>query len=163
MICEGDNGILIEVDREGTEVWRYVNPQVALSGRDLLAQGDIPLQDENATFRATRYGTGYLQGVDLIPGDPLELNPWPYECSWEENWASTLHLYPNPATTQLNFWMENPGEEEEEILIWNSIGQKIYQGPLTDNFVTLDIADWGLGLYFVQVGEEEVRRLWIRE
>ncbi len=82
-ICDGVHGTLFEVTPAGKTVWKYINP---LTGNGPLRQGEsAPFELFNAerqrqvnhVFRAYRYAPEYpgLQGLDLTPGEPIELYP----------------------------------------------------------------------------------------
>ena len=81
LILDSAHGAIIEVTPAGQEVWRYINPDTA---EGILRQGDpmpttvrpdgVQVYD-NRLFRVYRYAPDYpgLQGLDLTPGDPVEL------------------------------------------------------------------------------------------
>ena len=81
LICDGVHGTLFEVTPAGKTVWKYVNPT---TGSGPLRQ-DEPVPTEqlrsgrvvpaNQVYRAYRYAPDYpgLQGLDLTPGEPIEL------------------------------------------------------------------------------------------
>ena len=76
LICDGIHGTFFEVTPAGRTVWKYINP---MTNNGLLRQGEsVPRKREhnNRVFRAHRYGRDYpgLQGFDLIPGEPIELD-----------------------------------------------------------------------------------------
>ena len=76
LICDGIHGTFFEVTPAGRTVWKYINP---MTNNGLLRQGEsVPKEREhnNRVFRAHRYGRDYpgLQGFDLIPGEPIELD-----------------------------------------------------------------------------------------
>jgi hypothetical protein len=75
LICEGVRGSFIEVEADGTPVWRYVNPT---SGTTVLEQGAPP--GNNAVFKVRRYPSDFpgFAGRDLTPGDPVEQFTRPY-------------------------------------------------------------------------------------
>ena len=80
LICDGVHGTLFEVTPAGKTVWKYVNPSTA---KGPLHQGEsVPLEQRdgmkrpvNQLYRAYRYAPDYpgLQGLDLTPGDPIEI------------------------------------------------------------------------------------------
>ncbi len=76
LICNGDQGQLLEVASDGSVVWEYISP-VILSGP--IAQGDLPPDGpygtKNRLFRAYRYGPDYpaFDGRDMTAGDYIEL------------------------------------------------------------------------------------------
>ena len=84
LICDGVHGTLFEVTPAGKTVWKYVNP---LTGNGPLRQGEsVPLAQDggwerpaNQVYRAYRYAPDYpgLQGLDLTPGEPIELYDTP--------------------------------------------------------------------------------------
>ena len=81
LILDSAHGTIIEVTPAGQEVWRYVSPVVADGP---LRQG-APMPTEiqeygarvygNNLYRVYRYAPDYpgLAGLDLTPGDPVEL------------------------------------------------------------------------------------------
>lgn len=81
LICNGNFGIIFEVTPDGRKAWEYVNPVTDMGP---LRQGETPpiVQTRrrverlsNQLHRAYRYAPDYpgLRGLDLTPGDPLEL------------------------------------------------------------------------------------------
>ena len=82
LICDGVQGTLFEVTPAGKTVWKYVNP---MTSNGPLRQGEpVPLEQArrgrrerpaNHVYRAYRYAPDYpgLQGLDLTPGEPIEL------------------------------------------------------------------------------------------
>ena len=84
LICDGVHGTLFEVTPAGKTVWKYVNP---MTSNGPLRQGEsVPLErygkngkerPANLVYRAYRYAPDYpgLQGLDLTPGEPIELYP----------------------------------------------------------------------------------------
>jgi len=78
LICDGPSGEFFEIDSLKRKVWSYINP-VNINGP--MAQGSNPFQ--NTVFRCSFYNSTYtgFNGHTLIPGNPIELNPIPYNCS----------------------------------------------------------------------------------
>ncbi len=77
-ICDGVHGTLFEVTPAGKTVWKYINPMI---NNGPLRQGEsVPSnagEQANQVYRAYRYAPDYpgLQGLDLTPGEPIELYP----------------------------------------------------------------------------------------
>ena len=76
LICDGVHGTFFEVTPAGRTVWKYINP---MTSNGPLRQGEsVPNKrdDNNRVYRAYRYARDYpgLQGFDLIPGEPIELD-----------------------------------------------------------------------------------------
>ena len=82
LIVNGNQGVIFEVTPDGRNVWEYVNPVTDMGP---LRQGEAaPIvqvrrrgveRSSNQVYSAYRYAPDYpgLQGLDLTPGDPLEL------------------------------------------------------------------------------------------
>ena len=77
LICEGANGHFFEVDFNANKHWDYISP---VSSNGPIAQGGNP--NLNDVFRVYRYPANYpgFNGLTLIPGNPIELNPLPSNC-----------------------------------------------------------------------------------
>ena len=78
LITEGTKGNLLEVNKAGNVLWRYVSPAIAVG---VVAQGS-PASPGNSVFRALQYSSTYagLVGRTLTPGAPLEIAPLAYNC-----------------------------------------------------------------------------------
>ncbi len=86
LICDGVHGTLFEVTPTGKTVWKYVNP---MTSDGPVRQGEpVPTEQlkkigrvapANQVYRAYRYAPDYpgLQGLDLTPGEPIELYATP--------------------------------------------------------------------------------------
>ena len=88
LICNGAYGTFFEIDQQGNEVWKYVNPVV---NNMVLSQGDsIPSSNNglaNNVFRAEKYYTDFsgFIGHDITPKNPIENNPLVYNCQMISN------------------------------------------------------------------------------
>ena len=104
IICEGTKGNFFEIDSTKTTVWKYVNP---IGQNGAVSQGTMPAM--NAVFRCSYYPLNYsgFNGQVLTPGNPIELNPLPYNCNMitsiaESPFSSTILIQAvNPFTTQI--------------------------------------------------------------
>lgn len=64
-----------------------------------------------------------------------------------------FQVYPNPATTQINF--NNKGNRmHTTLVIQNSIGQIMHSAPLGQGINTIDLAKYAAGTYFYEVYNE---------
>ena len=79
---EGLDWALVACDEGGEQdnvpsfpLWEYINPETA---DGILHQGEMP-EAFNTIYRAYWYAPDYpeLQGLDLTPGEPIELYPAP--------------------------------------------------------------------------------------
>ncbi len=60
---------------------------------------------------------------------------------------NSIHIYPNPATDVLFI----TGKNMQNIILFNSKGQQIFNFKLNGNYFTLNIRDIPRGLYFIKV------------
>ncbi len=65
----------------------------------------------------------------------------------DENQASALKLYPNPAQQSLSLEAEGMTHME----VYDVLGQLVYQQDAESNNLTINVSDWTEGLYFVKV------------
>ena len=65
----------------------------------------------------------------------------------DENQASAIKLYPNPAQQSLSLEAEGMTHMEA----YDVLGQLVYQQDTESNNLTLNVSDWTEGLYFVKV------------
>jgi len=77
LICETEKGNFFEVDSGKNILWRYVDPDGGYGPDD---QGLGP--GNNQCYRADLYMANYpaFKNISLIPGAPVELNPYAYSC-----------------------------------------------------------------------------------
>jgi len=153
LICVGRDGELIEVDEMGELVWNYINPV----GNIRYEQGQNP--SRNDMFRAYRYARSYgaFQGRMLTPGEPLEINPLPYNCDifsstdLVQQPTTVFNLYPNPAMDRItiDYFSNSVGIFQ----IFSATGQSMLDGVLERN-ATIELSDFESGLYLCVVIDE---------
>jgi len=68
-----------------------------------------------------------------------------------------IHLYPNPSCGSLNINLSNGGIELKQILIYNTVGQEVYERKLSGNAVSLELGSIGInpGVYYVEIRSED--------
>ena len=78
IICEATKGNFFEIDSAKNIVWRYVNP---VDSTGPISQGTTT--SKNEVFRCLFFEPSYsgFTGHTLTPGNPIELNPLPYNCT----------------------------------------------------------------------------------
>lgn len=62
-----------------------------------------------------------------------------------------VKLYPNPATSYINFEFDKKAEQPYNIVIFSFIGKKIEDVRISDQRITLPLTDFYRGLYIFQV------------
>ena len=149
LICEATKGNLFEIDSLNNIVWDYKNPVDSIGP---VSQGTTT--HTNETFRCVFYPTDYsgFIGQTLTPGNPIELNPLPYNCTMVTGVNELANVsdiisqaYPNPFTTHINF-QSKTGDEIVELK--NCLGQIIYSGQ---QIATQDFSYLSNGIYFLQI------------
>jgi hypothetical protein len=65
--------------------------------------------------------------------------------------SDTMHLYPNPATTNLSIIIPQSGY----MSVYDSVGKQVFSGNVASGATTLNTGDYEAGIYFVKlVGNE---------
>ncbi len=105
LIAESNTGDFQEVDAMGVLVWRYVSP---VNLPNINTQGHPP--GDNAVFKIRRYyaSDSAFMGETLVAGDPIEIGPYPYNCTIvpvdvkDIAAESEFAVFPNPASTEIS-------------------------------------------------------------
>lgn len=154
LICEADDGHLFELTKEKEIVWEYINP-VNANGFP-VSQGGTPLF--NDLFRGTKYAVDYpaFIGKNLMPGPPIEINPWVSDCeiyltetkdavAYNYNGIS-INKNPTSDFLQINSILNWEGIKVE---IFDLIGHKIFQKEINAGFNKINIAELSTGIYLL--------------
>ena len=144
LINNGPVGTFFEVDTDGMEVWKYINPVSTTAG--IVDQGaDI---NGNLAFRATKYPLDYpafsgrnLDQVGHIEGNAIDLD----QCitlSVADNNKAQFLIYPNPTSSKLFF-----KEPLSGVSIFNISGELQFT---TDNIINeIDVNTLSPGIYLL--------------
>jgi hypothetical protein len=152
-ICAGTGGHLLEVTPEGQTVWEYIVP---VAGNAPATQGQI-LQT-NDVFRAYRFAADSpeLAGLDLTPGEPIELEPLDYDCALPDTATSTsqapggdVRAFPNPFTDQL--LLELPPGDGFTVEVMDARGRPLVRLDQASDQVILPTPQWPAGLYIARI------------
>ncbi|GJM33380.1 MAG: hypothetical protein DHS20C18_23810 [Saprospiraceae bacterium] len=159
IICEGTSGHLFEIDNDGNTVWDYISP---IRGNGPVSQGDVISQ--NSVFRAYRYGQDYgaFANKELIPGDPIELNPLDSDCVTYTDVAeieaeSPFRVLSNPVYEML--LIENLQTKGFYLKVVNANGQVIYFAKHDDALIEIGASGWPNGLYVIQLMQLDTLQL----
>ena len=76
----------------------------------------------------------------------------------------TVNLFPNPATDQLNLWVEGV-DKKTEIKVYNLMGKLVMQRGSSNWLTQLDISKLSAGFYLVHVnnGKETITAKFVKE
>ncbi len=156
LICSGNQFRIFEIDNSGNLVWDYSNP---INQNGALSQGQT--SSTRDIFRAFKYSPEHpaFENKDLVPGEPLELNPWddmceiyPFSTSIEDFHSNSIDfkMYPNPTDNILTLEFEN--FIPRQVSVYNQIGQLIHQSSSQKSaFMQLNTSDWIKGIYYIQI------------
>lgn len=147
LITSGPQGKFFEVDSQGNELWRYLNP---VNGSGSLKQGDIPTG--TAVFRCEPYAADFIgfTGKDMRSKGPLEKGPLiPSVCEQLNNGIKNqsqmnITVFPNPVITLLNA----KGDVPHRILIRNLQGAVVAH---SENCNSADLSTLHSGIYTVEI------------
>lgn len=161
LICSGRFGYTFELTPDDQVVWEYKTP---FMGPNIATQGDELTVNNNLTFQFKRFPINYegFAGRDLTPDGFIELEPNEGFCDQilpttnvMNNYS--LEIYPNPANTYLT--IEWTGGMYNDFKIFDLLGRQITAFTESGGRKYLDISDWNEGVYFIEIGGIEVRKL----
>ena len=148
LINSGSPGRIFEITPDREIVWEYEIPV----NRDFpIAQGTTPRN--NSSFRAYKYPLDFagFDGVDVTPGDPIELNP--LDCNLPSTSTTdlideivSLAYLPQSHAIQI----ESSALEVRQIIISNINGQRIEAVEYTESIVPL-AHEYVTGVYVANV------------
>lgn len=155
MVCSGASGTFFELDPDGNEVWRYIDP-VSQSGP--LVQGEAPVM--NQVFRCTFVAPAHpgLAGHSLIPGTEIELDPLvPSLCATvalPEQYAADLVVAPNPAADVLHIGALAGGPFLATLT--DATGRRVGEWTVVAG-ADLDLSGIATGAYVLSVDQQGTR------
>ena len=111
----------------------------------------------------------YYQDVDCysIPAHARYNNEYFVKVYWspdsvDENITQNVEIYPNPAKDLLTIKAENI----TNVMIYNSIGQKVYEKTADSSEVSINLDGFDTGIYLVKIaanGDEIIRKISIQK
>jgi len=162
LICEGANGRFFEVDYDHNIVWEYINP---ISNNGPIQQG-IPAEQNNV-FRAYRYPLNYpaFNGINLQSSEPLELNPFNYECETETSLV-TINTHITIQLSNQTLKINNQTGKSYTANLFNLMGQLVNSNSGINN-LQFNVANHASGIYILQLIDEansiiEIEKLYIK-
>lgn len=152
LITNGPFAELFEITPEGETVWQYFSP-VANSG--ILSDGDDPSISQTRVYRSLKYAEDYpgLEGRDLTPGDPIEMNPVEDGCQTLaldefQNADSFSQILPNPIINTLRLQSE---KEVVALNVYDITGRTIK----TTAGTSISMQSAASGLYLVTISYKD--------
>ncbi len=146
LVNSGSPGNIFEIDENKEIVWHYVIP---LSGDTPQPQGINAGNRSN--FRSYKFAKDFsgFNGINIVQGDPIELNPLPCEMFTdveEEIKEEALHVF----FTQGNLKVFHEGENEYELSVFNSNGKLCLKSSIQEKRVSVSADHLISGIYFLQ-------------
>ncbi len=89
-------------------------------------------------FTALSY-SGYSQAKSTTPADLVRI----------------VKVYPNPATSFINFEFEKNTDASHTVTIFNFIGKKVEDLKVTDQKLNVSLADFYRGIYIYQLRDKQ--------
>jgi hypothetical protein len=132
LVCNGNSGDFFEINVSKEKVWEYINP---VNNIGPVAQGT---KANFSVFRCYFYPNTYsaFNGKNLAPGNPLELNPKPYDCAADTDLnnltgvaaipAAAKFTVTNPFSNRLIF-KSNARADDMEINLYDITGKLVQQ------------------------------------
>lgn len=165
LLCYGDDVLFREVTRSGTVVWEYISPA---SNTGPIAQGQA---STGSVFKSERYAPSYsaFDGKELLAGAPIELDPWPIDCTIYKN---SVPLSPNPPMLNIRLLnnpvhdfikLENPHREALDIAITDLHGRLILQHQSSDFLIDLPFSAPISGIYVLTAHAVKEPRFWLKK
>ncbi len=149
LLHAGRQGRTMELTEDEEPVWEYFIP---MRNGFPIEQGEILTISDNFTFTGRKYPNNYIGLIDkdLTPQGYIELLPneefcYPLSISTSPS-KENLTLYPNPTSDLL---MISTKYLNKDLIIYNSIGRKIFQIHLLRNHTQIDISNYDKGMYYL--------------
>ena len=153
LLTDGPAGKIFEVDFNKNTVWDYISPVTAIGP---VSQGSTATG--NVILRADKYPSDFIgfSGMDMSPGEPIELSPWFYECdvtgcSYSSN-INAKKVFPNPANNYIN--IPNVCITESSIIyIYNNNGKIVISESHFSSKKYIEVTTTSLinGFYFYNI------------
>ncbi|MEO6070973.1 MAG: T9SS type A sorting domain-containing protein [Chitinophagaceae bacterium] len=65
-----------------------------------------------------------------------------------------LRFFPNPATNYVTFEFQKSFEKGYTVQVFNFLGKKMFEGPLSNDRLTLNLSDFTRGVYIYQLKDK---------
>lgn len=147
----------------------YIN---AATG-DLRLSAGSPAIDNgiNALMHVDAYDVDYdgntaeivdidLEGTLRIQNATIDLGAFEFGGTLDEEEieeAIATSIYPNPFGAGTHLTIERSTDEETNVMVFNSMGQTVYNASISTMTSTIDTSDWNAGMYIVKIGRETVK------
>lgn len=148
--------LIVWADNDITQAGLHANFKLSASGEALYlsnASGSLvdeivfPVQTTDITYGRYPNGTGAFTSMPSTYDAENSLTTGTDE---QEEILNLVKIYPNPV--QDYFVVEFDSNEKLLLVVYNSIGQNIYQETIV-NETMINTSNWSKGVYFVKIGD----------
>lgn len=135
--------VTIKYSPQGNQIWEIRNAQ---NGYDWAF--NIRFSNDRCIYVGGSFGTTISDmGVIKYCQTPVGIN----EPNNEGN--SLFHIYPNPGNGKFTVMV---GEaRHSQIIIYNTLGEEVFQSLMTNDLMTFDLSSQPKGIYFIQINSEK--------
>ena len=68
--------------------------------------------------------------------------------------TSVIKFYPNPAISVINFDFQKKYDKTYSLQIYNFLGKKVYEAPVADQKILINLSDFFRGIYIFQLKDQ---------
>ncbi len=157
LICSSRQGVFYEVTSQGDTVWYYKSPVTVngIIGRDIIETD--PNFNNDLNFRTVKYPLTYgaFVGRNIIPGEPIEGEPWACEVITSTKELAEIAFYPNPVVDFIKVTVPQ-SDYPVEVSIHSLQGSRLAMQRGYGEFV-FDVKDLPPGIYILGVGSNRMK------
>jgi len=156
-IIEGNEYLIVWADKDGSQEGLHTNFKLSASGEILVlldtfgnVAQEVIFEEQTTDMSYSRIPNGTGDFVIKAPtfSENNEVNS---SISYTNGISPNFKIYPNPARDLVNIDIEY-FRQEEQLEIFNVLGQKLYESQIVGNFYQLNTNDWPSGIYIVKIG-----------
>lgn len=159
LICSSRQGVFFEVTNQGDTVWYYKSPVTVngIIGRDIIESD--PNYNNDLNFRTIKYPLSYgaFVGRTIIPGEPIEGEPWACNVITSARESTEIEVYPNPVSDFVKVSIPH-SETPVEVTMFNIQGTQLAKQRGTNEFV-FDMSGLPPAVYILEVGTNKIKVL----
>lgn len=156
-VIDANDYLIVWADDDETQAGLHANFKLSASGEalylsngagNLIDEVVFPVQTTDVTYGRYPNGTGAFTSMPSTYNAENSLAP--ITGTSERETLEDVAIYPNPA--QDYFVVDFDANKELMLVVYNSIGQNIYQETVVNGMV-INTSSWSSGIYFVKIGD----------
>lgn len=137
-------GITLECDGGGTATYQWIkcDPYAVIAG----ATASTFTPTENGDYAVIITDGACADTSDCATISTIGLT---------ELQSNSIIIYPNPATNMVNISLTNFDGQAVNITILNSIGERVYEGVLSQAKTSINLSEFARGIYLIRLSDGE--------